>query len=188
MQQNPAEALREIEQLRARTHKQLNHFSFPLMLFGALMVVDAAIGIAFGGLPAGLFWIVAGPAGGAATGIYYYRREMKLGVESNPTPIIATAVAMMIGCFAAGFGGAALELPVLSNLGPMFCISAGYLMFGRLVDSMSLSISAVCLAIVVLLMWLFGSPEQTAGLGTGLYGAVTFVIGLLNRRHEVKVA
>jgi hypothetical protein len=188
MQQNPAEALREIEQLRSRTHRQINHFSFPLMLFGALMVVDAAIGMAFGGLAAGLFWVVAGPGGGAATGIYYHRRESKLGVETNPMPIIATAVAMMVGCFAAGFGGAALDLPVLSTLGPMFCISAGYLMFGRLVDSMSLQMSAVFLAIVVLLMWLFGSPEQTAGIGTGLYGAVTFVIGLFNRRNEVKVA
>lgn len=187
MQQNPAEALREIEQLRSRTHRQINHFSFPLILFGALMVIDAAVGIAFGGRSAGLFWIVAGPAGGAATGFYYHRRESKLGVESNATPIIATAVVMMVGCFAAGFGGAALDLPVLSTLGPMFCISAGYLMFGRLVDSISLQMSAVVLAIAVLLMWLFGSPEQTAMIGTGLYGAAILVIGLVNRRREVKV-
>ncbi len=187
MQQNPAEALREIEQLRIHTHKILNHFSFPAMLFGALMVVDAIIGNFFGGFAAGMFWVVAGPLGGALTGLYYHRTEARLGAETNPVPWVATAFALMVGCFAAGFGGAALELPVVSTLGPLLCISAAYLVFGRLAGSTLLSVSAVILAFAVLGMWLFGAQEQTAMIGTGLYGAATFVIGLINRRNEVRV-
>jgi hypothetical protein len=185
MQQNPAETLREIDQLRGRTHKVLNHFSFPCILFGALMVISAAVGLVAGGLATGIFWMVAGPVGGAVTGLYYRRRERALGVETSPRAWIVTSVAILIGCMSAGFGGAALDLPMLSALGPLLCISAGYLVFGRLSNSTSLSVSAVVLAIVVVAMWLTGAGEQVGSVGTALYGVVLFTIGLMNRRTEV---
>ncbi len=187
MQQNPADLLREIEQLRSRTNQVLNHFSFPCMLFGALMVMGAVIGLMAGGDRAGIFWAVAGPLGGVATGLYYWRRESKLGVIDNPGPWIAMSLGIMVGCFATGFGGAALNLPVVSTLGPLLCISAGYLVFGRLAHSTALSVSAVALAIAVIGMWLTGAPDAAGHIGSAMYGAVTFFIGLMHRRQEVQV-
>lgn len=189
MQQNPAEALREIDQLRNRTNEALNHFSFPCMLFGALMVIGAVIGGLAGGIAAGIFWAVAGPLGGAATGMYYYRRESKLGAQTNPAPWIVTSLAIMVGCIVTGFGGANLGLPAVSALGPLLCIAAGYVAFGKIARSLSLSISAVFLAVAVVTMYLSGAnSDQIAIAGSALYGTVTFVIGLMNRRNEVRVA
>ncbi|CAN5882789.1 hypothetical protein BH23ACT12_BH23ACT12_06650 [soil metagenome] len=143
MHQNPAEALRDIEQIRSRTQQQLNQFWFPLMLFGALAVISSIVGAVYGGFAAGMFWLVAGPLGGAATSFYCYKREARFGVETNPAPWIATSVGIMVGCFATAYGGAALELLILSTLGPLLTISAGYLVFGRLARSMAVSVSAV---------------------------------------------
>lgn len=188
MQQNPAETLRDIESIRIRTQQQLNHFWFPLMLFGALSIVSAVVGAAYGGPAVGMFWLVAGPLGGAATGLYYHKRESRLGVETNPVPWIATAAGIMVGCFATGFGGGALDMPALSTLGPLLSIAAGYLIFGRLARSMAISLSAAFLALAVLVMWLLGTPEVTSQIGAALYGALTFVIGLVSRRREVNRA
>lgn len=184
MQQNPAEALREIEQLRTRTQQQLDAFWFPLMLFGALTVISAIVGAVYGGVASGMFWLVAGPLGGAATGFHYYKRESRLGVESNPVPWIATAVGIMVGCFATGFAGGSLELPALSTLGPLLTISAGYLIFGRLAHSMTVSVAAVLLGLAVVVMWLAGLGERTAGYGAAVFGIVTFGIGVTSRRRD----
>ncbi len=188
MQQNPAEALRDIEHLRNRTQQQLNAFWFPLMLFGALSVVSSIVGALYGGFAGGIFWLVAGPLGGAATSFYYYKRESRLGVESNPFPWIATAVGVMVGCFATAFGGASLELPVLSTLGPLLTISAGYLIFGRLAHSPMVSVAAVLLGLTVVVMWLAGMGDQTASYGTALFGVVTFGIGVASRRRDTGAA
>ncbi|HEX2180549.1 MAG TPA: hypothetical protein VHL54_13740 [Actinomycetota bacterium] len=187
MQQNPAEALREIDQVRNRTHNVLRHSSFPCMLFGALMLAGALISGLAGGLAGGIFWAVAGPVAGAATAIHYQRREHRLGVETNPMPWFATGLGVLIGCVVTGFGGAALELPAVSTLGPLLCIAAGYLVFGRVAGSLSLSISAVVLAAAVVALWLSGvDPDPLATTGNAAYGVVTFAIGLVNRRHEVR--
>jgi len=185
MQQNPAETLRDIELIRTRTQQQLNHFWFPLMLFGGLSMVSAVVGAVYGGPAVGMFWLIFGPLGGAATGLYYHKRESRLGVETNPVPWIATAIGIMVGCFASGYGGGVLDLPVLSTLGPLLSIAAGYLIFGRLARSMAISVSAVVLAIAVLVMWLLGTPEVTSQIGAALYGALTFFIGFVSRRREV---
>lgn len=184
MQQNPAEALREIEQLRNRTHQQLDAFWFPLMLFGALAVVSSFVGAVYGGFAAGMFWLVAGPLGGIATGFYYDKRESRLGVESNPVPWIATSVGVMVGCFVTGFAGGSLELPVLSTLGPLLTISVGYLVFGRLAHNMRVSVVAVLIGLAVVVMWLAGLGERTASYGAALFGIVTFGIGVASRRRD----
>ena len=187
MQQNPAEALLEIQRLQRHTNSILRHISFPCMLFGALMVLGTGIGMAFGGAANGMYWLLAGPTGAVFTGLYYHRRETKLGVTVNPVPWIGTSVALMAGCIATGFGGATLDVPVLSSLGPLLCISAGYLVFGRLAGSRLLQVSAAVLSMAVLAMWVMGATEQIWFAASGLYGAVTFIIGLLHRGQEVQV-
>lgn len=187
MSSEPAQTLQAVELVRSRTNEILHHFSFPCMVFGAAMVIGAVIGLIAGGAVAGRFWIIAGPAGGIATAVYYARRESRIGATSNAAPWVVTSLVIMAGCLGTGFGGAALNLPVLSMFGPLLFISGGYLVFGRLAQSPALSVSAAILTLTVLVAWLAGANEQTGHIVSGLYGVVTFGIGFLNRRNEVRV-
>jgi len=85
------QTLHEIDGLRRNTRRALQSSWFPLVLFGALALVASPLCLIGDGRAAGVFWALAGPAGGVATGVHYARREATIGVSRPAAPYTQTA-------------------------------------------------------------------------------------------------
>ena len=180
-----AQLVHEIEHLRRRTRASLHHVSFPCVMFGALMLASAAIVATAGGPSVGLFWMVAGPLGGVATGRHYQRRERRMGLEGPAWPGVAVGLGIMAGCFLTGGLGGALGLETLAAVGPLLVVSAGGLGFALLHRSVPAAVVAVALATLVVGLWAMGvGPRQLGPLGTALYGATLLGLGLAYRAPQ----
>jgi len=174
-----AQTLGELEWLRLQTRRRLEGLSFPLVLFGGISLVAAALSAALGEDAQGFFWALAGPAGGVAVSLHYRRRELDLGLSRAAWPYICTAVALMVACFVLGF----LEQPW--SVGPWLAVAAGYLVFGALERSaaaivMSVTLAALAVAVGVL------EITPVAVILNAVYG-VAFIatgVGVRARRHE----
>lgn len=166
-----AQTLGELDRLRLQTRRRLEGLSFPLVLFGGLSLVAAALSAAVGEEAQGLFWMLAGPAGGIAVSLHYRRRELDLGITRAAWPYICTAVALILGCFVLGV----LEQPW--SVGPWLAVAAGYLVFGGLERSAAVMGMAVALAALAVAV---GALEITpvAVILNAAYGVAFLATGL----------
>ena len=175
-----ADTLQQVERVRRRTRSDLSSFWFPLVLFGALTLVGAAVVGLAGTRALGAYWALAGPAGSVVTGYYYWRRERRLGVEGPALPYVVTAVAMVVGALLAGGLGSASGSELAAASGPNLVVAAGLLMFSWLERSAALAALAGGLAALTLALAASGvAPRQvvlvlalafgTAAIGTGLF-------------------
>lgn len=181
--QQAAQTLQQIAEIRRATRGKLKSLWFPLVLWGSLtlgsLVAVAAFADGVPGAGLGLYWAIAGPAGGVATGSYYQRREQRLGLQSAPTPYVLTGIGIFLGAFAAGAGGAALGSKMLSALGPLLVVSAGWLVFAWLDRSSVVAALALGLAAAAVAVWESGMQASDAALvGSLLYGGSFIAVGL----------
>jgi len=174
-----AQTLGELDRLRLQTRRRLEGLSFPLVLFGGISLVAAALSAALGEEAQGLFWTLAGPAGGIAVSLYYRRRGLDLGLSRAAWPYICTAIALLLACFVLGV----LEQPW--SVGPWLAVAAGYLVFGGLersaaVIGMALTLAALAVAVGALevtpVAVILNAAYGVAFLATGL--------GVRTRRDE----
>jgi hypothetical protein len=139
------ETLREVDEVRRRTRAAVHPAWFPMLLFGMLGLVSIPFGFIGSGLATGLFWLVAGPAGGVATSRYYRRRAMTLGAAVRSRAYFPLGLAIFVAAWVSG-------LATASAAGPMLAVAAGYVAFARLERSAAIAVVAVLLgaaAIVV---------------------------------------
>ncbi len=172
--------LDEVSEVRSRTRCHLQSYWFPVTLFGALTLLSAPFTLIGDGSGVGWFWCVAGPLGGALVGVYYHRREQRLGVGSPALPYIITGAAMMVGAFI---------LPIVIT-GPAqasvssYSIAIGYLVFGILERSKMLA--AVGLLIAAIPTFVIAADTAAPGMVTALFtGAIMLATGMIRRRVEL---
>lgn len=152
---------------------------FPLVLFGVLQLGGAAILLLAGGQGVGVYWIVAGPLGGVATGVYSAWRGMRIGVDIAWAPYLATGVLIVVGTVAAGGVGAVTGVDALAVAGPAIVVSLGMLNFARLERSPALAVLALSLALaVVALLGIDMEPAVKGVIGSGAYGLAFLGLGL----------
>lgn len=120
-----SQTIEAIDELRRDTRRALQSFWFPLALFGALTLLSAPFCAIADGRAVGLFWALAGPAGGIATSLHYARRETALGLSRPAAPYIVVAVGLMAGAFVLP----ALTTGDLQDVVSYFAVAAGYLGF-----------------------------------------------------------
>lgn len=177
--QEVSAALASVDRVRERTRSDLRSSWFPLVLFGSLTVLSGILSLAYGPVVFAPFWAVAGPLGGILTGAYYVRRQQRKGVLEPSARYVVLAVALMAGCFATGWGGAALGIWQMSVVGPYLVVSAAYVLFAIFEHSPLLAWISGSLAVLTVLVGLFANSSATAGptlafacglvfLGTGI--------------------
>jgi hypothetical protein len=123
MERADAQALlRDAERLRRRGHGDRHASSVPLLIFGAITVIDAPLA-----LPAlwpwgDLFWLLAGPAGFLATGWWYRRQQARSGIgEGRGSYTVAGASTLL-----------AFVLLPLVWIAPLPVVAAGLLVVAAL--------------------------------------------------------
>jgi hypothetical protein len=123
MERADAQALlRDAERLRRRAHGDRHASSVPLLIFGAITVIDAPLA-----LPAlwpwgDLFWLLAGPAGFLATGWWYRRQQARSGIgEGRGSYTVAGASTLL-----------AFVLLPLVWIAPLPVVAAGLLVVAAL--------------------------------------------------------
>ena len=177
-----AETLEKIDGVRRQTRADLRAFWFPLVVFGSLTLGSAAVVPAAGGDAVGLYWAIAGPAGGVATGWYYYRHQQRTGVEGPAAPYVATGLAILVGALLAGGLGSASASELAAAVGPTMVVSAGYFVFARLERSVVLAALAAGLGALAVAVGLSGMDGEPATVVLALCsGAASLLIGLFYR-------
>lgn len=180
-----SEALHLVDQLQRRTWATLHVVWFPLVMFGALFLLSAPVLWLAHGPAVGMYWALAGVAGGATVGRYYQRRERALGVEGPWVPYAVSGVGIMVGCFAAVAVGKALDSELIVTIGPCIVVSAGYVVFALLDRSPVLGGVAVILAAASLGLGATGWEPRSVGASLAvLYGVTFLATGLAFRRRE----
>jgi len=165
-----AATLRQLDEVRQRTRAAVHPAWFPMLLFGSLGLVSIPFGFVGHGAGSGLFWLVAGPAGGYATARYYRHRAVSLGAGVRGRTYTLLGVAIFVAAWVSG-------LVTGSAAGPMLAVAVGYLAFARLersrpvaVVSVVLGVSAVVVAVThpahgdLVLALVFGLAFTTTGL------------------------
>lgn len=170
--------LEQVEHRRERVQADLGAFWFPLVLFGSLSMAAAALSLATGRDSLGLFWLVAGPGGGALTARHYIRRGRQLGVGRTGWQYVAVSALLMLGSFSAGAKGSGL----VQELGPVTSVALCYLAFARIERSVPVACVALAVGGVAAVLALLHPPAtvELALLGTG---AVMLASGLAFRRR-----
>lgn len=174
-----AETLERVQGVRRAARSDLQAFWLPLMLFGALTTVSAAVVALAGPEALGAYWPVAGPAGGFLTGWYYYRRGQRMGLEGPAAPYVVTAVAILVAAMLAGALGSQSGSGTTAAVGPTMVVAAGYFVFAWLERSTILVALAAVLSFLALGVALSGMEAESgtivlalasgiASLGTGL--------------------
>ncbi len=127
-----AETLERVQDVRKSARSNLQAFWFPLVMFGSLTILSAALVVVAGGEALGVYWPVAGIGGGALTGWHYGRREHMLGLKGPAAPYIATALAIVVGATLAGVLGSQKGSGLAGAVAPSMVVAAGYFVFARL--------------------------------------------------------
>lgn len=180
--ERPEILLQDVEQLRQRTRSHLHAIWFPLVVFGGLSMLSAAVAWRFGGAALGVFWLGAAPAGSLITGAFYRRRERRIGLEAPPAPYVIAAAGIILGAFVTGGVGGAFGAASVSAIGPPLCVSAGYLVFARLARSPGLAVVAAALAALDLTLAAARmQPNRAAWVLALAYGVVFVLTGLTYR-------
>ncbi len=179
--QDAHQTLQKIDGLRASTRERLHSSWFPNILWGTLVLIGGPIADLTGAWVA-LYWAVIAPLGGIATGLYYHRREERLGLRDNPWPWLAVAVALVVGAFIAG----AFLPGDPQGTGPMLVAAAGVTSFGMLSHHRATIILGivsigVCMAVALL------DPPIPNVLMALVLGGGGVLIGLRERQQESRL-
>ncbi|MDQ3569989.1 MAG: hypothetical protein M3396_05060 [Actinomycetota bacterium] len=178
-----AETLERLQGVRNAARSDLQAFWFPLVVFGGLTLVSAAVVVLVGPDALGAYWPVAGPVGGCLTGWYYYRRGHRMGLEGPAAPYVVTAVAILVGAMLAGALGSQWGSGMTAAVGPTMVVAAGYFVFAWLERSTILVALAAVLCFLALGVTISGMEAEagtvvlalasgTASLGIGLASAL----------------
>lgn len=177
--QDAADVLRHVESVRRQARRQLDHFWFPLVVFGALTLASAPVQWLWSGPTVAVFWAVAGPLGGALVGWYYRSRELRLGIGHSATPYVLTAVGILLGAFILP----ALTTGDLQEVVSVFAVAAGYLVFAWLDRSVTLASLAVLLAAVAVVVLVLGVAHPGA-VTAAVAGTAVLASGVASRRSS----
>jgi hypothetical protein len=169
-----AATLQQVEEVRQRTRVDVHPIWFPMVLFGVLGILSTPFLFVWDGAGMGLYWLVAGPAGGVATARYYRNRALSLGAGVRGGAYVAIGVAILVGAWV---GGAVSESAAV----PLLAVSAGYLGFAWLDKSWPVAGVAAVLA-VTSAVFAITDPAHGDVLLTVFSGAAFTVTGLLLRR------
>jgi hypothetical protein len=172
-------ALREVDALRRRTLSQRRSIWFPLVLFGVLSLGAAVACEAAGDHAVALYWALAGPAGGIATGAYAYRRSLRVGVAASPLPYLATAVAIVVGASLAG----ALSTGSARATAPYLVVALGFLVFAWL-DRHPVAAFAALVGLIAAVAVVATDPEHGCAILSATFGLAFAATGLALRRAE----
>lgn len=177
--EDPATTLRELDEVRRRTRAAVHPAWFPLVLFGLLGLVSAPFCAVADGLGVGLFWLVAGPAGGIATSLHYRKRALSLGAGVNGGPYWAVAAGIFVGAWVTGASGSER----VETAGPMLAVALGYLAFAYLERSRPVAVVAGGLALTAVAVGLTGVAHGCLVLSL-TFGLSFTITGLVLRRHD----
>jgi hypothetical protein len=139
MERADAQALlRDAERLRRRARGDRHASSVPLLIFGAITVIGAPLG-----LPAlwpwgGWFWLLAGPAGFLATGWWYRRQQARSGIGEGRGSYTAAGVSTLL----------AFVLLPLVLIAPLPVVAAGLLVVAALQRNRYLAAWALVLGLL----------------------------------------
>lgn len=174
--------LDEVEGVRRRVRLDLGGLSFPLLLFGVLLLGGAVTVIAVSGLALALFWAVAGPAGGAATAVYFYRRARSEGIEPDGVPPMVIGLGIIGGSFLVYALGLRVD-ETFAAATPFMVVAAGYMVFARLERelrfagvALGLGLSATALGLSAL------TPVAVSATLSVAYGVSFILYGFTFRR------
>jgi hypothetical protein len=172
-------ALREVDALRRRTLSERRSTWFPLVLFGVL-ALGAAVACEVGDDRAvALYWVVAGPAGGIATGAYAYRRSLRVGVAASPLPYLVTAVAILVGASLTG----ALSTGSARTTAPYLVVALGFLVFAWLERHPVAAVAAV-VGLVAAVAVVATGPVHGCAILSATFGLAFASTGLALRGRE----
>ncbi len=175
-----ATTLQEIESVRRRTRGVLRTYWFPLVVFGPLMLMSAALALVAEGPTIGVFWAVAAPLGTAVVCLHYRNRESRLGVSRSAMPYAAVTLVMVASAFILP----AVTSGDLRKVVSLFAIAGGYVVFAVLDREPWLAWLGAALAGVPLVF--LGTVPELAAPGSGaVVGAVFLITGLVLRRREL---
>lgn len=177
--EDAAAVLEQTRSIQQQARASMHAMWFPLVLFGTLTLTAASVSATYGGEALAPFWLVAGPVGTIATGVFYWRWENRIGLEAPALPSALAVALIVIGCFGTGLLGGVLDLPTLSAAGPPLAISVSYLVFARLCRSLILAGTAIGLAALDIILVVAGASADTmASVLSAAYGAAFLGIGL----------
>lgn len=179
-----AELLDDLDALRNATRAKLQPTSLPLIVFGTLLLVAAALPSATFDFPWSAYWLAAAPTGFAIIGARYRRIEGEVGVGDRSRHYRLAAV----GAAVVGFMIASLLIFIVSPLA-----GAGVALFAiaRATHDGGLTVAAAVLVLFGLLEpWfilsnrvyevgqLLGNPDGSEPIFRYSRNIVTAVIGL----------
>jgi hypothetical protein len=174
LDQSQAKALlTSTESARAHTRSVLSANWFPMILFGLLALVSVPIAEFWPGMAVAALWLVGAPLATVATALWYRSRAVEIGVSANPWPYMVTAVAIVVGCMAAGFAGRGGPV---SYAGPLLVIGLGYMVFGRLDRNLPGAGFGVAMATVAIIVFAL-KPQHAYTLTMLPFGAGSVLLG-----------
>lgn len=177
-----AETLDRVQQLRRSARSDLRAFWFPLVVFGCITVLSAAVVAGTGAEALGVYWAVFGTAGGVLTGWHYSRREQLLGVKGPAAAYVATAIAILVGAMLAGVFGSQSGSGLAGAVGPSMVVAAGYLVFALLERSTALlALAGVMLALAVGVAFSGMDAEPATVVLSLTTGTASLLTGLSHR-------
>ena len=173
---DPAGTLRQLDEVRQRTRAAVHPAWFPMLLFGLLGLASIPFSRIGDGAGIGLFWLVAGPAGGYATSRYYRNRATSLGAGVRGRAYTALGAAIFVAAWVSG-------LVTQSAAGPMLAVAIGYCGFAWLdrsppVAAVAVALGAAAVAVAVT------DPEHGDIMLALVFGVAFTATGLLLRRRD----
>ncbi len=170
--------LEEIAHLQRRTRTSLGTPWFPLVCFGAVNLLSAAVIAADGTGALAPLWIVAGGAAMLVTRRHYRRRAERRGVTGRGRRIWLISAAMFTGCLGAGVVAGMLGGEVTGLLAPITLVLAGYVVLGWLQRSALAPLAVLPGVAVAIVLATRGQPPWLIELA---FGAALTVAGVVVR-------
>lgn len=171
-----AATLEQVDAVRMHTRAAVHPAWFPMLVYGVLGLASIPFLFIADGVGSGVFWLIAGPAGGYATSRYYRNRAVAIGAGVRGGVYVVWGVALFI---AAWVGGAVTQ----SAGAPMLAIAVGYLAFARLERSWPVALVAIVLAVAAAAV-ILTDPTRGDVIITLVFGVSFTATGLLLRRRD----
>lgn len=135
--------------------------TFPLALFGLIALGSAVVAAIAGDAAVGIFWSLAGPAGGLAIAVHYARAERRVQLRTiGPWRPVLLATAIVVSAGVLG----RTEAPAAAFV----AVAIGYLGFGLLLESTATVAAAAVTAIVAAAVAVSEPADPTVWLGVGV--------------------
>ncbi|MFT4036259.1 MAG: hypothetical protein QM679_11860 [Patulibacter sp.] len=120
-QQALAEQARLARQI-TRDRQRISSAEVPLGLFGVLSLIAALIASTGQWTALGIFWSIAGPAGGGFLAWWFRRQDLRLRFDQPPTAaMVVTAISLVAGALVLGWSGEGESV--------FFAVGCGYVLF-----------------------------------------------------------